>query len=66
MVDIVQDGTPVLRDTAKEVPESMFGTKELSVVLRNMSEALASQHDGVAIAAPQICLLYTSPSPRDV
>jgi len=54
MVTIVQKEDPVLRQIAKPVPESLFGTPKLKKILRDMSTALASQDDGVAIAAPQI------------
>jgi len=51
---IVQDGDMVLRATAKPVTPEQFGTKELKAILLQMSAALAKEHDGVAIAAPQI------------
>lgn len=54
MVTIVQKEDPVLRKLATAVPKSMFGTAKLRKVITDMSEALASQDDGVAIAAPQI------------
>ncbi len=56
MVTIVQKEDPVLRKLATAVPKSMFGTAKLRKVITDMSEALASQDDGVAIAAPQIGL----------
>jgi len=58
MKEIVQDGHPVLREAAKEVPEEMFGTSELSQILKDMEDALAKEADGVALAAPQIALPY--------
>lgn len=54
MKEIVQDGAPVLREVARPVPESMFGTKELDELLKDMTEALDREPDGVALAAPQI------------
>lgn len=54
MVTIVQKDDPILRDTAKAVSKELFGTPKLKKILRDMSTALASQDDGVAIAAPQI------------
>lgn len=54
MVEIVQNGDPVLRQKAKEVPLSDIGTPKLRKILRHMAKALDSQDDGVAIAAPQI------------
>jgi len=54
MVEIIQKEAPVLREIAKPVPLEMIGTPELNKILDDMKEALASQDDGVAIAAPQI------------
>lgn len=58
MSSIVQNGDPVLRDTARPVPEELFGTKELADMLSRMEEALDAERDGVALAAPQIALPY--------
>ncbi len=54
MTTIVQNGNPVLRQIAKDVPLADIGSAHLRKVLREMSTALATQEDGVAIAAPQI------------
>ncbi len=54
MVEIVQKDDPILRKTAQEVPLEDIGSAKLNKILKDMSEALATQHDGVAIAAPQI------------
>ncbi len=54
MVTIVQKDAPVLRAVAKPVDKEMFGTPALAKVLKDMKEAIASQDDAVAIAAPQI------------
>lgn len=51
---IVQDGDPVLRSIAKPVAQDEFGTKKLKEILLQMINALEREHDGVAIAAPQI------------
>ncbi len=51
---IVQDGDPVLRAVAHPVTQEDFGTKKLNDILNGMTRALAREHDGVAIAAPQI------------
>lgn len=51
---ILQKEEPVLRRVAKEVPVSEVGKLKIKKILREMSRALASQSDGVAIAAPQI------------
>ena len=44
----------VLRQIAHEVPVHDIKTAKIKKVLKEMSEALKSQDDGVAIAAPQI------------
>jgi peptide deformylase len=54
MVKILQKHEPLLRDQASTVAESEFGSVELRDILADMSRALLSQDDGVAIAAPQI------------
>lgn len=54
MKKILQKDAPVLRKVAEEVPLESIGSKELNKVLNEMKEALESQDDGVAIAAPQI------------
>lgn len=54
MKKILQKDAPVLRKVAEEVPLESIGGKELNKVLDEMKEALESQDDGVAIAAPQI------------
>jgi len=54
MIEIVQNGNPVLRKVAKEVSIADITHKDIQKVLKDMSLALHSQDDGVAIAAPQI------------
>ncbi len=58
MKAIVQDGDLVLRQKAQEVPETLFGTPELTAIIKDMEEALDAEKDGVAIAAPQIAVPY--------
>lgn len=58
MKEIVQDGAKVLRETAKPVPDIMFGSAELEQLIRDLSETLDAQIEGVAIAAPQIGVSY--------
>ena len=58
MKEIVQEGVPVLRAVAKAVPEELFGSAELSKVITDMTESLAPEEDGVALAAPQIGIPY--------
>lgn len=54
MKEIVQDGNPVLREKAKEVPLAEIKSEKIQQIIRNMKFAMDSQEDGVAIAAPQI------------
>ena len=54
MTKIIQDGDQVLRDTAKDIPTEDIESPEIKKLLKKMSETLATQRDGVAIAAPQI------------
>jgi peptide deformylase len=55
-VKIVQKDNPVLRQIAKDVPVSDIKTPKIQKILSDMKKALASQDDGVAIAAPQIAI----------
>jgi len=52
--DIVQKEDKVLRKNAKEIPIAEIKTPKIQKILKEMSVALFSQDDGVAIAAPQI------------
>ena len=54
MVKIIQNGEETLRKIAKKVSVSDIKKPELQKILKDMSDALDSQDDGVAIAAPQI------------
>jgi peptide deformylase len=54
MKKILQKEERVLREVAKEVHLKEIKTPKIKKALKEMSEALASQDDGVAIAAPQI------------
>ena len=54
MKKILERDEKVLRLVAKEVPIKDILTPKIKKVLKEMSEALTSQGDGVAIAAPQI------------
>jgi len=53
---IVQKENPVLREIAKEVPVSTITSAKIQKIITQMKKALASQDDGVAIAAPQIAV----------
>ncbi|MFA7285680.1 MAG: peptide deformylase [Candidatus Paceibacterota bacterium] len=55
---ILQSEEPVLREIAKEVDLKNIKTPKVVKMLKDMSEALDSQYDGVAIAAPQIGYSY--------
>ena len=52
--EIVQKNNPVLREKAKEILVKDIKNTKIKKVLKEMSLALKSQGDGVAIAAPQI------------
>ncbi len=54
MPKIVQKENPVLRKTAERVLVRDITTPHIQKIIRDMSAALATQDDGVAIAAPQI------------
>jgi len=54
MKKIVQKNDKVLRKNAKDIPASEIKTPKIKKILKEMSLALKSQSDGVAIAAPQI------------
>jgi peptide deformylase len=54
MPAIVQEPNPILRATAQSVPLADIKSEHIQTVLAAMSEALAGEDDGVAIAAPQI------------
>lgn len=58
MKEIVQEGAKVLRDTAKPVPEDLFGSLELAQILKDMEVTLDGEPEGVALAAPQIGVPY--------
>ena len=54
MKKILQKNEKVLRAVAKEVPIHEIKTPKIKKILKEMSLALKSQEDGIAIAAPQI------------
>ena len=58
MKEIVQEGALVLREVAEPVPEELFGEKELARLIKHMEDALESEPEGVALAAPQIGVPY--------
>ncbi len=54
MKKILQKESPVLREIAKIVPTDTISTPKIQKIIEELKVALASQDDGVAIAAPQI------------
>jgi peptide deformylase len=56
--NILQSGEKVLRQIAKEIPIKDIKSLKVKKMLKDMSLALNSQYDGVAIAAPQIGYSY--------
>lgn len=56
MKEIVQKENKVLREIAKEVPIDEIKSAKIQKVLKEMNESLAGEHDGVALAAPQIAV----------
>lgn len=51
---IVQNGHSALRMKAESVAPTEFHTQELTNILSDMRDSLATQNDGVALAAPQL------------
>jgi len=54
MKKIIQKENKVLREVSKSVPINEIRSSKIQNILTDMEEALESQEDGVAIAAPQI------------
>ena len=54
MKSIVQKEAPILRDIARDISIADITSDRIQKIISEMKEALASQEDGVAIAAPQI------------
>lgn len=54
MIEIIQNGNKILRKISKEIPIDSIKKDKCQRLIRDMKEALHSQDDGVAIAAPQI------------
>ncbi len=51
---IIQSGHPALRKKSAPVPIKEISSPKIQDIIRRMKDALATQADGVAIAAPQI------------
>lgn len=54
MVKILDKDNEILREIALPVPLEDISSPKIKKILADMKKALASQNDGVAIAAPQI------------
>jgi peptide deformylase len=54
MKKILQKEAPVLRGISQNIPLESIGLPRLQKIIKEMKEALVSQDDGVALAAPQI------------
>ncbi|MFC1802175.1 peptide deformylase [Patescibacteria group bacterium] len=54
MKEIVQKENLVLRDISQEVSIEEIDSKEIQNLIKEMHQSLATQDDGVALAAPQI------------
>jgi len=54
MKKIVQKEEKVLHEITKDIPVSEINTPKIQKIIREMSDSLRSQDDGVAIAGPQI------------
>lgn len=54
MVKILDKDSKTLREIAQSVPLEDISSPKINKILADMKKALASQDDGVAIAAPQI------------
>lgn len=52
--EIIQEGDPVLRKTAEDVPVSEIRGEKIQALIRDMNETLAEEENGVALAAPQV------------
>lgn len=51
---LIQDGNPVLREKAKEVPIKDIKSDEIKFLIKDMFQALEDKKYGIALAAPQI------------
>lgn len=54
MTKILQKNEPLLREKSLEIPVKEIPTARIQKILEKMKKTLATQDDGVAIAAPQI------------
>lgn len=54
MRDIIQNGDPILRAKAKDIPISEIGSSHIRELILDMKKLLAKEEYGVALAAPQV------------
>lgn len=54
MTKILQRNEPLLRQISLEIPVKEITSARIQKIIENMKKTLATQDDGVAIAAPQI------------
>ncbi|MEN9524307.1 MAG: hypothetical protein RL536_376 [Candidatus Parcubacteria bacterium] len=54
MKEIIQRDNPLLHQKAKPVPVADIGSESINKIIAEMTVAMSSQKDGIAIAAPQI------------
>jgi peptide deformylase len=54
LLEIIQNGNNILRKISKEIPIKSISENKIQGIIKDMNNALNSQYDGVAIAAPQI------------
>lgn len=54
--EIIQKENDILRKNSSEVPVEQIESTEIQEILQDMKDSLATQSDGVALAAPQISI----------
>jgi len=58
MIKIVQKEDEVLRKISKDIDIKSLSSSKIKKIIEDMKQALSEQDDGVAIAAPQIGILF--------
>jgi peptide deformylase len=51
---VIQNPNKILRTISKNINKNEFETDELKSIIKDMVDTLSHEHDGVALAAPQI------------
>lgn len=54
VMPIVSEGHPALRQVSEEIPLSEIQSQQVQELILHMKKSLASQEDGIGLAAPQI------------